>query len=174
MAKTTKSKTFYAADFGIIISAELVTAVGGAMAGLITAERISFKPVLAEITQGQTSERAHSATHVVGDPDPLIGTGPRSEEVYTANIVYTEGEALGTDLLDPYEDILIPIFALHPAVPVQFYWQVDEENSTIEHVTSATDCFLKSIGKPVGGATANKVMIPITFVTPFVTPSAVA
>lgn len=170
MTATTKSKTFFTSEFGIIISAAHVSA----LAGLTTAERISFEIVMNQLNQTQVSERGHSETHVTQSSTPLVSIGPASAEVYQATLVYTEGETLGTDNLDPYEDILEPLYILDPPLPVQFYWQVDDVNSTIEHVTSSTESYIKSLGKPVGGATSDKIMIPFSFVCPPITPSAVA
>lgn len=173
MAKTDKAKTFRVADFGIIISAAHVAAI----AGLTTPERISLKTILAGqgLQQSTVSNRGHSAHHVVGDADPIIDIGPRSEEVYTANILYTEGETLGTDTLDPYEEILEPLYKLEPPLPVQFYWSPAGGNSgDNEYITDANNSFLKSLASPVGGSQAGKIMTPFSFVTPAVAPSNVA
>lgn len=170
MAKTDDWATFRNAKVEVQITAAAVSAI----ASLTTAEWIDLSSIFAgPLEQDQIPTKDVEETNVSGDAAPIVSTGPASARRLTFNFLYTEGEVLGTDNLDPYQDIFKPILEYNGSdLALPFRWSPKGGNTgDNQYATSTTETFLLSVGDPVGGVNSSKIMFPVSIVTPDLTVS---
>lgn len=168
MAKTANSSNARRTKMELAVS----TAMAAALAGLTTAEDIDISSIHVEITQGQVSQREIDETYVTGDLTAILTPdGVVSAEKYSITILWTQGkDTLGTDAIDIYSDLLLPVHLQGTAFPIQHKWSPAGGNVGDEqYVTSPTETYLLSCPKPVGGASSDKVKITYEIITPVVT-----
>ena len=106
MAKTDDWLTLRFAKVEFEVTAAMVTA----LASLTTNEWIDISSIFAgPLDQPQEISRDIEETPVSGDGTPITSSGTLSARQFAFNILYTEGEVLGTDNLDIYQDLLKPL-----------------------------------------------------------------
>lgn len=161
------TKTVYSTDgrrgyCKVVVSAAMVSA----LSTLDTAEEIDFSSVVEQIEQTQTADREIAEDYVIGDIDPIVSPEEvLTSERYRVTLYYTKGqEALGTDTIDPYSDLIRPLHELAVALPIQHKWSIGGETGDEEEATSATDTFIQSIDKPVPG-TRGRMKLTYTITT---------
>ena len=169
MAKTAYSTSARRTKMEVELTAAINTAL---TLGIATPpETLDISSIHVEIAQGQAATREVDEQFVTGDLSPIITPdGVVSSEKYQVTILYTQGkDQVGTGNWDYYSDILAPLHLLGTANPLQHKWSpaggaVGDE----QYVTSATETFLTSVPKPVGGASSEKIKITYEIVTPAV------
>lgn len=171
MAKTTAWATARFNKVEVQVTSAIVTAI----AGLSTAEWIDLSSIFAgPLDQPQEPTRDAEETPVSGDATPIVSVGPNSARQFTFNFLYTEGETLGTDNIDPYQDLFKPVMEYTSALSIPFRWSPKGGNSgDNRYATSTTETFMLSLSDPVGGVTSNKIMFAVTIITPDLTTSTV-
>lgn len=172
MAKTTAWVTNRFVKVEIQVTSAMVTA----LASLTTAEWIDISSIFAgPIGQPQQLTRDIEETPVSGDGTPITSaSGPSSRRMSFA-VLYTEGETLGTDNLDIYQDLLKPAMEYASGVlSVPIRWSPAGGGSgDNQYTTSTTESFITALGDPIGGVTSEKIMIPFEVNTPDLTTSTV-
>lgn len=171
MAKTTKSVTGRYAKLEVVVSAAMVSAIGS----LTTAETIDLSSIFSgPAAQDQAPTKDVEETPVSGDAEPINSVGSASSRRFSYTFLYTEGDTIGTDNLDPYQDLFKPIIDYEGDLPVQFiYSPKGGASGDYEYTTSATDSFIISVTDPVGGVNSSKLMYTVSIVTGTYTPSTV-
>lgn len=171
MAKTDDWRTFRSAKIEIQVTAAMVTA----LASLTTAEWIDLSSIFpGPLNNNQPKTRESESTNVSGDTSPILSVGPGGTEQYTFTFLYTEGEVLGTDNLDLYQDILKPVMDTEPVLIVPFrYSPAGGATGDNLYTFSSTGTYIMSVTPPVGGVTANKIMITVVVETENVTVSTI-
>lgn len=170
MAKTTKSISLKRGYFHVNITATHTAA----LASLTTAAELDLSLVVESVEQNAQAERVVNEDFVIGDDDPIITPeNTLSSEAYLCTMYYTQGkETIGTDLVDPYTDVIRAIHENDTALPTQFLWSVGGATGDEEEATSTTDCYITAISKPVVGG-SGKVRVTFAFRTPKTTVSVV-
>ncbi len=163
MARTSKWVAFRYAKVEVEVTAAMVTA----LASLSTAEFIDLSSIFAgPMDQDQSPTKDVEETPVSGDANPIVSVGPASARQYTWNMLYTEGETLGSDNLDVYQDLFKAIIDHSAALIIPFRWSpnggASGDNS---YATSTTGTFVTSVSDPVGGVTSEKIMFSVSFIT---------
>ena len=167
MAKTNNSLSARRTQLEVTVSAALVAA----LASLTTAEDIDMGSITMEVAQAQVSEREITEDNVFGDIAPIITPdGVVSGERYDVTILYTQGkDQLGTDLIDIYSDLLLPLHLLQDAISIPHSWSPAGGNVGDErYVTDPNQTFLASLPKPVGGSSSDKIKITYQIACPVV------
>lgn len=156
------------------LKVEVTAAMVSALASLTTAEVIDISPIVESIEQTSEEESEIAADHALGDNDPILDVNPnRGVESYQITLFHTRGlEALGTDLIDPYEDIFRAIRENDPTLSVPITWSMGGESGDTEEASSSTETFITGIGKPVSAD--GKVRVTVSFTTPPTTSSVIA
>ena len=169
MAKTSKWKTNRFVKVEVQVTAAMVTA----LSSLTTAEWIDLSSIFAgPLNQDQVPTKDVEETPVSGDAEPIVSVGAASARRFTFNFLYTEGETLGTDTLDPYQDIFKPVIDYEGQLSVPFRWSPNGGASgDALYTTSSTGTFIISVSDPVGGVNSNKIMFSVSIVTEALTPS---
>ncbi len=163
MARTDDWVTFRYAKVEVQVTSAMVTA----LASLTTAEWIDLSSIFAgPMDQPQAPTKDVEETPVSGDANPIVSVGPASARQYTWNLLYTEGEVLGTDNLDVYQDLFKAVIDYSGQLAVPFRWSpaggASGDNS---YATSTTGTFITSVSDPVGGVTSEKIMFAVDFIT---------
>ncbi len=173
MTKTTKAISIKRGYFHVDITAAIVAA----LSGLTTVEELDFSSVVEVVEQVQEAASEIAEDFVIGDDDPIVTMdASASAEKYKVTMFYTQGkETLGTDSVDPYTDVIRAIREHTSPLPVQFLWAVGGNTGDEEEATSATDCYISSISKPVPAASGSgKVRVTFNFTTPKTVVSVIA
>ena len=151
MAKTTHALNPGRAKVEIGITTEMVAA----FAGLTTVETIDISSIVTNIGGSLGVVREVADQYVVGDDTPIIDIStkiPRSD--LTIEFLWTDGkDTLGTDLLDIYTDVLLPLSKYTDAalpLPVTYSLSGGDVGDN-EVITSTTETFLTNLPAPVGG-----------------------
>ena len=167
MAKTSLWKTNRFVKVEITVTAAMVSA----LASLTTAEDIDISSIfVGPIEQPQEISRDIEETNVSGDATPITSAGVTSARRFAFTILYTEGETLGTDNLDIYQDLLKPTMEASTALSMPITWSPDGGGSgDNQYTTSATETFITSLSDPVGGVTSEKIQITFEVSTPDLT-----
>jgi hypothetical protein len=172
MAKTDDWVTNRFVKVELQVTAAMVTA----LASLTTAEWIDISSIFAgPLDQPQEITKDVEETPVSGDATPITSLGTASARRFAFTVLYTEGEVLGTDNLDPYQDILKPVVEYgSAALSMPMRWSPAGGNSGDNlYTTSATESWVTSLSDPVGGVTSEKIMISFELSTPDLTTSTV-
>lgn len=166
MAKTAKSKTFRFAKVEIVISATNVSDTA-----LTTAETIDLSSIFAgPLDQPQISSRDIEETPVSGDPTPILSAGPAGARKFAFTFLYTEGETLGTDNLDPYQELFKVCHEASVAQSLQMIFSpAGGAVGDNEYTTHASESFIESLSDPVGGVDSSKIMFTVVIATPDLT-----
>lgn len=170
MAKTTRSVSLKRGYFKVNLTAAINTALS---LGIATPpEVLDLSSVVESLEQNAQAERILNEDFVIGDDDPIITPeNTLSAEAYLCTMYYTQGkETLGSGTWDPYTEIIRAIHEHDTALPVQFDWSVGGAVGDEEESTSATDCYITAISKPVVGG-SGKVRVTFAFRTPKTTRS---
>ena len=172
MAKTSK----WATNRFVKVEIDVTAAIVSAIAGLTTAEWIDISSIFAgPLDQPQEITRDIQETPVSGDATPITSSGSASARRFAFSILYTEGETLGTDNLDIYQDVLKPVMEYTGtalSMPVRWSPKGGASGDNL-YTTSLTETFLTSLSDPVGGVSSDKIMINFEISTPDLTPSTV-
>lgn len=158
------------------VELDVTAAMVSALASLTTAEWIDISSIFAgPLDQPQEITRDIEETPVSGDATPITSAGAASARRFAFSILYTEGEVLGTDNLDIYQDVLKPCMEYSgTALSMPMRWSPAGGNSgDNQYTTSTTETFLTSLSDPVGGVTSEKIMITFEISTPDLTTSTV-
>ncbi len=172
MAATTKWQTNRYVLPEVNVTAAMVTA----LASLSTSEWIDLSSIFAgPVAQDQAPTKEVEETPVSGSGVPIVSVGPASARRFSWTLLYTEGETLGTDNLDVYQDLFKPVIDHSTSeLVVPFRWSpVGGASGDNRYATSTTGTFLLSVSDPVGGVTSNKIMIVVSFVTEDLTVSTI-
>lgn len=172
MAKTTAWKTNRFVKVEVQITAGIVTAI----AGLSTAEWIDISSTFSgPIDQPQEITRDIEETPVSGDATPITSAGSATARRFAFTALYTEGETLGTDNVDLYQDVLKPIMEYTgDALSMPMRWSPAGGGSgDNQYTTSTTETYITSLSDPVGGVSSEKIMINWEISTPDLTTSTV-
>ena len=167
MAKTNNSISARRTQLEVTANAALVAA----LTALTTAEDIDIGSITVEVAQAQVSEREISEDNVFGDITPIITPdGVVSGERYDVTILYTQGkDQVGTDLIDFYSDLLLPLHLLQDAISIPHKWSPAGGNTGDEqYVTDPDQTYLASLPKPVGGNSSDKIKITYQIACPTV------
>ncbi len=171
MAKTTNWITNRFVKVEVEVTAAIVTALGG----ITTAEWIDISSIFSgPLDQPQQTTRDTEETPVSGDAQPIVSVGPNSARQLTFTMLYTEGETLGTDNLDIYQDLLKPVMEDTTVLSIPFRWSPNGGASGDNlYTTNSTGTFIVSMGDPVGGVTSAKILIPVQVITEDLTVSTI-
>jgi hypothetical protein len=171
MAKTAQWGTMRFAKVEVSITAAAVAAI----AGLTTSEWIDLSSVFAgPLDQPQNPTRDKEETPVSGDAAPILSVGPNSGREFAFSFLYTEGETLGTDNLDPYQDIFKAIMEDDAALSVPMRWSpAGGAGGDYQYSTSTTESFMVGLTDPIGGVDSSKIMFTVTIATPDLTAATV-
>lgn len=171
MAKTSAWATARFNKVEVQVTAAMVTA----LASLTTAEWIDLSSIFAgPLNQDQAPTKDVEETPVSGDAEPIVSVGSASARRFTFNMLYTEGETLGTDSLDPYQDLFKPVIDYEGDLAVPFRWSPKGGNSgDYQYSTSTTGTFVISVSDPVGPVTSEKIMFSVAIVTEDLTPATI-
>jgi hypothetical protein len=167
MAKTTAWVT----NRFVKVEIEVTAAMVSALASLTTAEKIDISSIfVGPVDQPQEISRDIEETPVSGDATPITSAGVTTARRFAFTILYTEGETLGTDNLDIYQDLLKPTMEASTALSMPVTWSPDGGDAgDAEFTTSATESFITSLSDPVGGVTSEKISITFELSTPDLT-----
>ena len=171
MAKTDDWATFRSAKVEVSVTAAMVAAI----ASLTTVEWIDLSSIFAgPAAQDQAPTKDVEETPVSGDANPIVSVGPPSARRFSLSFLYTEGEVLGTDDLDVYQDLFKPVIDYGIQLATPFRWSPKGGGSgDALYTTHATGTFILSVTDPVGAVSSEKIMITVSFVTEELTPSTV-
>ena len=160
MARTDDWTTMRFVKVEVQVTAAMVTA----LASLTTAEWVDLSSCFpGPIDQPQNPTRDVEETPVSGDASPIVSVGPNSARQFAFTLLYTEGEVLGTDNLDPYQDIFKPVMEDDEALVMPMRWTPQASGDV--YTTSATGTYMIGLTDPVGGVTSEKIMFTATITT---------
>jgi hypothetical protein len=142
-----------------------------ALAGLTTAEDIDISSIVVEWAQNSPPQRPVDKQPVQGDNYPILTQDDGiSETTFNVTVLYTKGaDALGTDTIDFYQDILRPMFHNSSPLALPHIFSATGEVGDFEYTTHATETFITACPDPVGGATSEKIKLTYTIETSTVT-----
>lgn len=171
MAKTSAWVTNRFVKVELDVTAAMVSAI----AGLTTAEWIDISSIFAgPLDQPQEVTRDIEETPVSGDATPITSVGSASARRFAFSILYTEGETLGTDNLDIYQDVLKAVMESTTVLSMPMRWSpAGGASGDNLYTTSTTESFMTSLSDPVGGVTSEKIMVTFEISTPDLTVSTV-
>lgn len=171
MAKTDDWVTNRFVKVELQVTAAMVTAIGA----LSTAEWIDISSIFSgPLDQPQEVTKDIEETPVSGDATPITSQGTATARRFAFTILYTEGEVLGTDNLDIYQDVLKNVMESSTSLSMPMRWSPAGGNSGDNlYTTHATESFLTSLSDPVGGVTSEKIMISFEISTPDLTVSTI-
>lgn len=157
------------------VEVSITTATAAAIAGLTTVEWIDLSSIFSgPLDQPQNPTRDKEETPVSGDAAPILSVGPNSGREFAFTFLYTEGETLGTDNLDPYQEIFKAIMEDASALIVPMRWSpgggVGGDNL---YTTSLTESYIVGLTDPIGGVDSSKIMFTVTIATPTLTVSTI-
>jgi hypothetical protein len=147
------------------VEVQVTAAMVTALASLSTAEWVDLSSVFSgPVDQPQNPTRDVEETPVSGDASPIVSVGPNSARQFAFTMLYTEGEVLGSDNLDPYQDLFKPVMEDDAALVMPMRWTPAGSGGDI-YTTSATGTFMIGLTDPVGGVTSEKIMFTVTITT---------
>jgi hypothetical protein len=115
---------------------------------------------------GQQVTLPIAETNVSGDADPIVSVGPNSGRVYNLTVLFTEGETLGTDNIDFYQDYLQPAIEASPALPVHLRWSPNGgAGGDAQFTTESSNSWLSALSDPVGVVDENLIQIQFSITT---------
>ena len=163
MAKTDDALTFRSAKVEFEVTAAMVSA----LASLTTAEWVDFSSVFAgPMDQGQQVTLPVAETNVSGSSDPIVSVGPNSGRGYNFTILYTEGDDLGTDNLDMYQDFLKPVIENSTTLVASFRWApAGGAAGDYQYTTDTTNSYISALSDPVGVVDENLMRVDFSITT---------
>jgi hypothetical protein len=163
MAKTDDALTFRSVKVELEVSAAMVSAISN----LTTAEWIDISQVfVGPMDQGQQVTLPIAETNVSGDADPIVSVGPNSGRVFNCTVLYTEGDDLGTDTVDIYQDILQPTIEASTALLFNMRWSPNGGGSgDAQFTTETTNSYLSALSDPVGVVDENLIQVQFSVAT---------
>lgn len=171
MSKTTAWATFRYSKIEVQVTAAMVAA----LASLTTAEWIDLSSIFnGPMVQDQAPTKDVDETPVSGSGTPIVSVGSASARRFTWTFLYTEGDTIGTDNLDPYQDLFKPVIDYQGDLIVPFRYSPKGGNSGDNlYTTSTAGTFVISVTDPVGGVNSQKIMFSVSIITEDLTPSTV-
>lgn len=162
MAKTDDWTTMRFSKVEVNVTAAIVAATPLSTVAWIDLSSIFAGP----LDQPQSPSRDVEETPVSGDAQPIISVGPNSARQFAFSFLYTEGETLGTDNIDPYQDLFKLVMEYAGVLPLAMRWSPAGGNTGDNlYTTSLTESFLIGLTDPIGGVTSEKIMFTATIAT---------
>jgi hypothetical protein len=171
MAKTAAALSFRSAK----VEFDVTAAMTAALASLTTVEWIDISSIFnGPLDQGQQVTLPIAETNVSGDSDPIVSVGPNSGRVYNVTVLFTEGETLGSDNIDFYQDYLQPAIEASPALPIHMRWSPNGGASGDAQFTTETgNSWLSALSDPVGVVDENLIQVQFSITTGGITTATV-